>query len=511
MKVITANQVASLIHDNSYLGVGGFSAFGAPEELLIAIKEAYKWKGTPSNLTIISGISCGDMTKDGKGLNHLRAPGLVRAIIGAHVGVPAGIGDAIGENRIAGYLLPMGVYDNLLRAKAAKRPGFLTKVGLNTFCDPRIDGCKVNCLAKKNEKEIVKLMCMDGEEFLFYKTFPIDACIIRGTYADEDGNISLKEEALIAEQLEMAMAAHNNGGKVFVQVKKILPAGSIPAKEVHIHHKFVDYVVVASEENHPQGYDSPNMRWELIGESKVPLESIPSMELSVRKVIARRAAKELQEGALVNLGIGMPDGVAMIANEKGINVTLSIESGTLGGVPVGGLGLGASVNPDAIYHIADNFDMYDGGGLDMAFLGAAQIDKYGNVNVSKFGRKCTGPGGFIDITQSTKKVFFMGTFTAGKSEYKIEDGRLEIIKDGSGVKFIDQVEQITFSAEYAKKNGQQVCYITERAVFELTEEGFCLTEIAPGVDLEKDVLDKMAFRPMIAENLKTMDADIFCA
>ncbi|MBQ8663448.1 MAG: 3-oxoacid CoA-transferase [Eubacterium sp.] len=509
MKVITANQVASLIQDNAYLGVGGFGAFGAPEELLIAIAEAYKWKGTPSNLTIISGISCGDMTKDGRGLNHLRAPGLIRTMIAAHVGVPASIGNAIGENKIAGFMLPMGVYDNLLRAKAANRPGFLTKVGLNTFCDPRIDGCKVNCLAKKCDAEIVRLMEIDGEEYLFYKTFPIDACIIRGTYADEDGNISLKEEALIAEQLEMAMATRNTGGKVFVQVKEIVSSGTLPAKEVHIHHKFVDYVIVAKPENHPQGFDNPELRWELTGEKRVPLESIPEMELSVRKVIARRAAQDLENGALVNLGIGMPDGVAMIANEEGINVTLSIESGTLGGVPVGGLGLGASVNPDAIYHIADNFDMYDGGGLDMAFLGAAQIDKHGNVNVSKFGSKCTGPGGFIDITQSTKKVYFMGTFTAGKAEYEIKDGEIHIVKDGTGIKFVDQVEQITFSAKYARNNDQQVCYITERAVFELTEEGFLLTEIAPGVDLQKDILDKMEFAPVISSNLKTMDAQIF--
>lgn len=509
MKVITANQVASLIHDNSFLGVGGFSAFGAPEELLIAIREAHRWKGTPSNLTLISGISCGDMTKDGRGLNHLRAPGLVKAMIAAHVGVPAAMGNAIGENKIAGFMLPMGVYDNLLRAKAANRPGFLTKVGLNTFCDPRIDGCKVNCLAKKCQEELVRLMEIDGEEYLFYKTFPMDACIIRGTYADEDGNISLKEEALIAEQLEMAMATHNTGGKVFVQVKEVVPSGTLPAKEVHIHHKFVDYVIVAKPENHPQGFDNPELRWELTGEKRVPLESIPEMELSVRKVIARRAAQDLEEGALVNLGIGMPDGVAMIANEEGINVTLSIESGTLGGVPVGGLGLGASVNPDAIYHIADNFDMYDGGGLDMAFLGAAQIDKYGNVNVSKFGNKCTGPGGFIDITQSTKKVYFMGTFTAGKAEYAIEDGKIHILTDGAGIKFVDKVEQITFSAEYAKNNGQQVCYITERAVFELTEDGFVLTEVAPGVDLQKDILDKMEFEPIISQDLKTMDAKIF--
>ena len=509
MKVITANQVASLIPDHAYLGVGGFSAFGAPEELLIAIREAYKWKGTPSDLTLISGISCGDMTTDGRGLNHLRAPGLVKAMIAAHVGVPGAIGNAIGENKIAGYLLPMGVYENLLRAKAANRPGFITKIGLNTFCDPRIDGCKANPLAKKNKDALVKLMKIDKEEYLFYKTFPMDACIIRGTYADEDGNISLKEEALISEQLEMAMATHNNGGKVFVQVKELLPKGSIPAKEVHIHHKFVDYVIVASPENHQQGLDNPELRLELTGEKPRPLESIPPMPMSVRKIIARRAAKALKEGALVNLGIGMPDGVAMIANEEGIHVTLSIESGTLGGVPVGGLGLGASVNPDAIYRIADNFDMYDGGGLDMAFLGAAQIDQYGNVNVSKFGSKCTGPGGFIDITQSTKEVYFMGTFTAGKMECDIQDGKLQIRKDGTGIKFIKQVEQITFSAEYAKKNGQKVCYITERAVFELTGEGFVLTEIAPGVDLQKDILDKMDFTPMIAENLKVMDASIF--
>lgn len=509
MQVITARQAVNMIPDNAFVGIGAFNSFSVPEEILIALKERYEEMASPSNLTVISGISCGDMTTDGKGLNHLRADGLLKAVIAAHVGIPKAIGDKIGANKIAGYMLPMGVFENLIRASAAKRPGVITKVGLNTFCDPRIDGCKVNDLAKKNTAEIVRLMEMDGKEYLFYKTFPMDVCIIRATYADQDGNLSLKEEALFAEQLEMATAVHNNGGKVFVQVKEIVENGKIPAKEIHVHHKFVDYIIVAKEENHIQGLDCPHMRWELIGEKRVPEEVIPPMPMSVRKIIAKRAAKNLEAGALVNLGIGMPDGVALVAKENGIDVTLAIESGTIGGVPVGGLGLGASVNPDAIYRIADNFDMYDGGGLDMAFLGAAQIDKYGNVNVSKFGNKCTGPGGFIDITQSTKKVCFMGTFTAGKAEYAMKDGELRIIKDGAGIKFVDQVEQITFSAEYAIKNGQQVSYVTERAVFELTKEGFVLIEIAPGIDFQKDILDKMDFVPKISGNLKIMDAEIF--
>ncbi len=510
MNVISAMEAVALIQSNSTVGIGGFGAWGSPEALLQEIKKSYEKDKKPSNLTVVCGISPGDLKEDGYGLSHMKAEGLIGTIVAAHIGMSPVLGRAVGTNQIAGYTLPLGVYDNLLRASAAKRPGVITKVGLHTFADPRQEGCRVNEKARLQRRKIVDVLKMNGEEYLFYHTFPIDVCLIRGTYADEDGNISALEEAILGEQREMASAVHNQGGIVIVQVKQIVKKGSIPPKEVLIHHSCVDFVIVADAGQHPQGYDFPERyRPELTGAVQIPVNAVTPMPLNVRKVIARRGTMELKSGALINIGIGMPDGVANVANEEGIDATLSIEGGTFGGIPVGGAGLGASVNPEAIYHIADNFDLYDGGGLDMAFLGAAQIDRYGNVNVSKFGTHCTGPGGFIDITQNTPEVYFLGTFTAGKMKYNIADGRLEIIEDAKEIKFVDRVEQITFSAEYAKQTGQRVRYFTERAVFSLTDQGLELLEIAPGIDLQRDILDKMEFVPIISDHLKEMEDILF--
>ena len=511
MKIIKAMEAVQMIRDGSNVGLGGFGAFGVPEDLIAALAKRYRETGKPKNITAICGICPGDLQEDGGGLSRLKTPGLIDCIIAAHIGMPPAISRAVAKNEIAGYAVPLGIYDNLLRAAAAKRPGVISKVGLNTFADPRLEGCMMNDRAREKGKSFVELTHVGEEEFLFYHTFPIDICLIRGTYADMSGNISLKEEAVISEALEMAMAVHNNGGIVVVQVKRIVQEGSIPPKEVTIHGCCVDYVVVASEDMHPQGLDNPkNSRPELSGIIRIPIEGIPVTPMSVRKVIARRAAMELKRGRLINLGIGIPSGVASVANEEKVKANLAIESGMFGGVPVGGAGLGASVNPEAIYHIADNFDFYDGGGLDMAFLGAAEIDEQGNVNVSKFGTHCTGPGGFIDITQNTNKVYFLGTFTAGNAEYEIGNGKLRITKDVGQTKFMKKVEQITFSAEYARKKKQKIRYITERAVFDLKQEGLELIEIAPGINLEQHILKKMSFKPRISTNLKLMDERIFC-
>ena len=510
MKIISAEQAATMIKDNSNVGIGGFGAFGVPEYLLKTLRHRYQETKSPSNLTVVCGISPGDLKEDGGGLTHLKAPGLIGSIIAAHIGMPPSISKAVAANQIAGYMLPLGIITNLLRASAGNRPGVISKVGLYTFADPRQEGCRVNEKARASGKELVELIHIKNEEFLFYHSFPLDFCLIRGTLADESGNISLKEEAVISEALEMAMAVHNNGGKVIVQVRKIVQTGSIPPKEILIHGSCVDYVVVSPEVDHPQGLDNPNtFRAEISGSMKIPVSSIPPLPMSVRKVIARRAAMELKNNTMVNLGIGIPSEIANIANEENLTANLAVESGLFGGVPVGGAGLGASVNPEAFYHIADNFDYYDGGGLDMTFLGAAQIDENGNVNVSRFGTHCTGPGGFINITQSTKEVFFLSTFTAGDAKYNIQNGELKIVKDASHAKFIKKVEQITFSAEYAKKSNKKIRYITERAVFALTADGLELIEIAPGIDLERDVLGKMDFTPKISDRLTLMDKRIF--
>ena len=509
---ISVSKAISLIRDNITLGVGGFGGFSAPDELLREMAKSYETSGSPKGLMVVSGISPGDLKEDGFGLSIIKADGIITSIYGAHVGMSPAIGRAVGTGKIAGYTVPLGVYSHLLQAIAGKKVGVITKVGLHTFCDPRLDGCCVNEKAKSSGFEVVSLVKIGGEEYLHYKPFRLDACILRGTYSDKKGNISLEQEPLSSEQTTMAEAVHNGGGLVIVQVKEIVENGALDPRKVQIPGCAVDYVVVSRPENHLQCYDWSGYRPELTGESRAELGSLKPMELTPRKICGRRAAMELTVGALVNLGIGMPDSVASVINEEGLSdgVTFSIETGVFGGVPSSGIALGAAVNPEAIFPIADNFDLYDGGCIDLAVLGAAEIDAFGNVNVSKFGDRCTGPGGFINISQNTRHICFMGTFTAGKMEYEIGDGRLLIKKDGEKIKFKKSVEQITFSARYAAENGQEVLYITERGVFSLTKDGVMLIEIAPGVDLERDILAKMEFKPLISSDLKLMDKRIFC-
>ncbi len=493
------------------IGIGGFGGFSAPDDILRAMAKSFIANGRPKGLHVVSGISPGDLTENGYGLSIIKEPGIIASIYAAHVGMSPAIGRAVSGNKIAGYTVPLGVYGHLLKAVAGGRPGVMTKIGLHTFCDPRLDGCRVNGLAAASGREVVSLIDFEGEEYLFYRSFPIELCVIRGSYADEHGNISLEEEALYSEQAAMAAAVHNCGGVVIVQVKGVFKRGAVDPRHVAIPGALVDYIVVAEPGNHLQCYDGSVFRPELIGDVRQQLEMIRPMALSPRKVCGRRAALEIEGGSLVNLGIGMPDGVASVANEEGIShqVTFSIETGVYGGVPVSGVGLGAAVNPEAILSITDNFDIYDGGALDAAFLGMGEVDEEGNVNVSKFGSRCTGPGGFINITQSTGKVCFMGTFTAGPMDCRIGGGRIAIEKDAPGVKFKKKVQQVTFSSRRAAEKGQQVLYITERAVFRLEREGVTLTEIAPGADLERDVLAKMEFRPRISDELRLMDERIF--
>ena len=508
MKLISASEAAGLLQDGMTVGVGGFGAYAAPETVLRAIADRFERCGHPAALTVTCGVSPGDNTDRPVGLNRIAKEGLLDTIIAGHFANPLRIAGMVAQDQVAGYALPLGVMIHLYDAIAAHLPVVLTPVGIGTFADPRMDGCRANPRAFSQNRELVKVVEIGGSEYLAYQTFPIQACVIRATYADERGNLTMRDEGLGDCAFDIAAAAHNSGGIVIAEVQKVVEFGAIHPKEVRVHGHMVDYVVIADGDLYDQGY-AAHYRPELCGNTRIPVAELPPMELTNRKVIARRGAMELRPHCLINLGIGMPSGIGSVANEEGIVSTLSLESGPQGGVPLEGLGFAGSVNPEAIYNLSDVFHLYDGGILSMTFLGAAEIDQYGNVNVSRFGRRCTGPGGFINISQSTPKVHFVGTFTAEGLEEEIADGALRIVREGRKKKFLKHVQQITFSGPYAREHDREILYITERAVFKLTEQGLLLTEIAPGIDLQRDILEQMEFVPRIAADLHLMDPRIF--
>ena len=506
-KIITAKEAAELIRDGMTVGISGFGAFASPDTVLTEMQKSFQQTNSPRDLTIVSGVAPGDFVEDGCGLSKIRDDGIIKTLIASHLRMSPAIGRACSENKIAAYSMPLGVYGQLMAAIGAKRPGIITHVGLNTYADPRQDGCRMNEAAVREGREIVELVHVSGKDYLFYKSFPVDACILHASYADVDGNISLQNEPVHGDLVELALAVHNNGGTVIVEVSDIVEKGSLDPRHVLLHKSIVDYVVKAEKQNNTAIEYHP----EMVGDIRGLAGSVPALPLNYKKVIARRAAMELEQGSLVNLGIGIPASVANVANEEGLSdaLTLSLETGVYGGVSLDGPLFGGAVNPDAIYRSADTFNHYDGGGLDMTVLGCAEIDATGNVNVSKFSGRCVGPGGFVNISQNTPKICFAFSFTSGKSQIEVADGKLVIHQDGRSGKFIEQCDHITFSSQYAAETRQEVLFITERAVFRLTDRHLVLTEIAPGVDMEKDVLGLMGFRPEISPDLKLMDERLF--
>ncbi len=502
-KVVTAHEAVKIIRDGDTIAMDGFIGMCAPEEILVELEKQFLETGSPKGLSIIIPSTSGDGKE--KGLNRLAHAGLLKRVTAGHFGMIPKVGKLAVEGAIEAYNFPQGVLAGMYADIAAGRPRTISKVGLGSFVDPRIEGGRIGPATKD---DLVEVVTFDGEEYLAYKHQPLNVAILRGTTADVDGNITMEKEALILEVLNAAMAVKNQGGLVIVQVERIADRHALNPRDVRIPGILVDCVVVSKPENHFQTsktFYNPAYSCEF----RVPAASITPLKLSDRKIIARRAAFELRPNMIVNLGIGMPEGVASVANEEGIldYITLTAEAGTIGGIPAGGLDFGAAINADCLYGMNSQFDFYDGGGLHLACLGSAQVDERGNVNVSRFGPKLAGCGGFIDISQNTKKIIFTGLFTAG-AEIEVEKGKLKIVKEGKTKKFVKSVEQITFSSATALKNKNTVLYITERCVFSLTDEGLELIEVAPGVDIGKDILANMDFRPVI-KNPQLMDERLF--
>ena len=503
-KVISGQDAAALIKDGDVLTTSGFVGIGVPDALLAAVEERFLETGHPRDLPLVFAAGQGDGAT--RGLNRLGHEGLLKRVIGGHWGLIPKVAALAVEGKVEGWNLPQGCISQLYRDIAAGKPGMISKVGLETFVDPRNGGGAINDISVEPQ---VELMTRGGEDYLFYPAQKLTVALLRGTTADETGNITMEREALIMDNLAQAMAVKNAGGIVLVQVERLARGRSLPAREVQIPGILVDGVVVAPPELHMQTYRTA-FSHAFTNRIRPPSGEIPEMPLDARKVIARRCAFELPVNGVINLGIGMPEGVAAVAAEEGLleHVTLTAEPGVVGGQPASGLDFGAAVDVDAVVPQNAQFDFYDGGGLDMACLGLAQADREGNVNVSRFGPRLAGAGGFINISQNAKALVFAGTFTAKGIDVAIAEGALDIRAEGASRKFLEAVEQVTFSGRRAARLEQPVLFVTERCVFRLQPDGLHLIEVAPGVDIERDIVSHMEFRPVIGD-VAEMDARIF--
>ena len=501
-RIVTAAEAVAAIPSGATLAVGGFVGAGHAEALTAALEKRFLETQLPRDLTLIYAAGQGDRAD--RGLNHLAHVGLVKRVVGGHWNLAPKLGKLALTNQIEAYNFPQGVLCVLLREIAAKRPGIITKVGMNTFIDPQNGGGRLNA---RTTEPLVERLTLDGEPWLRYRSFPVHVGFIRATSADRRGNLSMEREGIIGEVLSIAQAAKNHGGIVIAQVERIVDRIADP-KSVRVPGVLVDFIVVAEPAQHAQTFG------EQFNEAYVTAAnghgSLAPMEFSERKIIGRRALLEIQRGEIVNLGIGLPEAVAAIAAETGRleEFTLTVESGPIGGVPASGLSFGCSSYPEAVVDQPSQFDFYDGGGIDIAVLGAVEIDAEGSVNVSSFTGRFAGVGGFVNIAQNAKRLVFCCTFTAGDLEVAVENGTLRIVREGQPAKFVKRVQQVCFHGPSALANGQQVLYVTERAVFELTRAGFVLREVAPGIDAAKHVLPLMEFAPARGES-QPMNASCF--
>lgn len=503
--VMTAAEAIKLVKDRDVVAMCGCGGgINEASELITALADRYRETRSPQDLTFYHSTGLGDRAD--RGMSPLAQPGLVKRDIGGHWGQSPRLCEMAERNEIEAYNFPMGAMAQLMRAAAAGAPGILTHVGLGTFLDPRQQGGRLN---EATREELIQLQVIDGKEWLFYPCIYPDVALIRGTSADTEGYITMEDEVLYTDSFATAMAAHNNGGIVIAQVERVVKAGTLPSKEVKIPGYLVDVIVEVPGQ--PQLYGVPTSGFVSGRYTQDFSDDCTTIPLNERKVIARRALMEVAPGYIGNVGVGICDGIGVVAKEEGVSeeFTLTVETGIVGGVSAQGIYFGASVNARAVVDMPAQFDFYDGGGLDISFLSFAEFDQDGNVNVHKFNNKIMGTGGFVDICQNSKKAIFAGTLKAGGLRERVEDGAIHIDQEGRFIKAVEKVPEITFNGREAVARGQEVIFITERAVFRLTEEGVVLTEIAPGVDLERDIVGQMAFRPIISPDLKEMDGRLF--
>lgn len=515
MLILSPTEAAARLPDGATVATAGFVGVGHAEAITRAVEARFLATGHPRDLSLVYAAGQGDRAL--RGVNHFGHAGLLKRVIGGHWISAPRLGALVHQNAIEAWNLPQGVIAHLYRAIAGGKPGVVTRIGLHTFVDPRHDGGRLTPrTAQSTIEPRVQLLTLGCEEQLFYPSLAIDVALIRATTADERGNLACEHEPFHHDLLAIAQAARNSGGRVIAQVKRIVPAGTLAPNEVRVPGILVDALVIADDPaDHTMTFGSDfEAKYRSAPASRPPRGAAVAapLPLDVRKIVQRRALLELMklDRPIVNLGVGMPAGMGAVAHEEGVDdFTMTVEAGAVGGTPADGPAFGASAWPEAVIDHAAMFDFYDGGGLDIAFLGLAEFDPLGNVNVSRFGDKVSGVGGFINITQSTQRVVFMGTLTADGLQVATGDGRLRIVQEGRVRKLLPTVGHLSFNGPYVASLGREIVYLTERAVFRLREGRLVLTEIAPGLDLQRDVLDALGAPVAVAPDLVTMDARIF--